>query len=119
MTKKIERHPWMFVGACTLPYILFGLPSYHSQHAWLKILIYVLLSLLFTYFYFNWNVDEAELNEALNKEIEKTELSKQQLWAYTGLNVYTVTPDEQEGYTFFMNKADKKRLLNKLKAYNQ
>ncbi|ULG73883.1 hypothetical protein [Macrococcus brunensis] len=119
MIKKIERHPWLFVGAWTVPYFLFGVQFYRNQHTWLQVLIYIVLGLLFTYVQFNMNVDEVELNEALNREIEKTGLSKQQLWSYTGLNVYTMTPDEKEGYTFFMDKADKKRLLKKLKAYNQ
>ncbi|TDM14013.1 hypothetical protein [Macrococcus bovicus] len=118
MIKKIERHPWLFVSAWVIPYIFFGLPAYQSQHAWLKIVVHVALALVFTYFYFSWTVDEAELNEALNKEIEKTGLTKQQLWSYTGLNAYTLTPDDKEGYTFFMDKADKKQLLKKLKAYN-
>lgn len=118
MLAKIRKHPWKLFGAVLIALVIMSFPDVHSQNEfnWLKISIYIIVVIISALIFFNISVNEEELNQSINEEIKRLGYSKEELFHKTKYSRYEITPSESGGYSFAINKEEKKKLLKELQS---
>lgn len=112
--RHIKMHPKKFtlILIITAIYIVMNLSG---KDNWIGSVIYSIVVIGFVMTMFISSSEEEELNDQIDHEVKRLNMSREKLYAVTGCNRFEVSDNEQGKTIFWVTKSRKKDVLKKLR----